>query len=202
MDARTLHLTPIPGKTKLEEGLMELLQLKSAETYSHSSRVSQLTWEWVDHMHSRSKWLQLSASELSLSARFHDVGKIGVQNQVLNKEGPLTAGEREQMNQHARIGYELFCNVSSLEQVALGILHHHERWDGEGYPSGLRGSEIPFTAQVIGIVDAFDAMTSNRCYQRSRSEGEALQEIRLNAGRQFNPDLVEDFTQFLNARNT
>jgi HD-GYP domain-containing protein (c-di-GMP phosphodiesterase class II) len=127
---------------------------------------------------------------------------MAVSDSILNKAGPLSTPEREQMNEHSRIGYELFCNVSSLEQVSLGILHHHERWDGAGYPFGLRGAEIPFLARVIGIVDAFDAMTSSRCYQRAKSEGAALEEIRLNGGSQFCPELVEDFAQFLNARNT
>jgi HD-GYP domain-containing protein (c-di-GMP phosphodiesterase class II) len=210
MDARTLPLSPVPGTQSLEvrsdpaleSALLALLQRKSDETHAHSSRVSELACEWVEHMHSRSKWLEVSSSEIALSARFHDIGKVAVSDSVLNKAGPLDAGEREQMNQHSRIGYELFCNVSSLREVSLGILHHHERWDGAGYPSGLRGTEIPFIARVIGIVDAFDAMTSSRCYQRARPENVALEEIRLNGGTQFCPELVEDFAQFLNARNT
>jgi len=200
MDARTLPSAPVPGS--LENTLLELLRRKSDDTHAHSSRVSDLAWEWVEHMHSRSKWLEVSASEVALSARFHDIGKMAVSDSILNKAGPLSPPEREQMNEHSRIGYELFCNVSSLEQVSLGILHHHERWDGAGYPFGLRGVEIPFLARVIGIVDAFDAMTSSRCYQRAKSEGAALEEIRLNGGSQFCPELVEDFAQFPNARNT
>jgi len=205
MDARTLPLPPVPAEQaalELETVLLELLMRKSSETHAHSSRVGELAREWVEHMHSRSKWLEVSANEIARSARYHDVGKVAVQNEILNKAGPLTPAEREEMNAHARIGYELFRNVSSLESVALGILHHHERWDGGGYPAGLKGQEIPFVARVIGIIDAFDAMTSNRCYQRARSPESAIEEIRLSGGTQFCPDLVEDFAEFLNARNT
>jgi len=201
MDARTLPLPSVQSPA-LETVLLDLLKRKSDETHEHSARVGELAREWVEHMQSRSKWLEVSATEVELSARYHDVGKIAVQDDVLNKAGPLDSAEREQMNSHARIGYELFRNVSSLESVALGILHHHERWDGGGYPAGLRGQEIPWIARIIGIIDAFDAMTSNRCYQRARSPESALEEIRLSAGQHFCPELVEDFTQFLNARNT
>ncbi|MBU6154426.1 MAG: HD domain-containing protein [Bdellovibrionales bacterium] len=200
--ARSISDTQNPSESGLEYALLELLRRKSDETHEHSSRVGGLAREWVEHMHSRSKWLEVSSGEVELGARFHDIGKIAISDKVLNKAGPLSPEERVQMNGHSRIGFELFCNVSSLQQISLAILHHHERWDGAGYPDGLRGSEIPFIARVIGIVDAFDAMTSSRCYQRARSEDAALEEIRLNGGSQFCPDLVEDFAQFLNARNT
>jgi HD-GYP domain-containing protein (c-di-GMP phosphodiesterase class II) len=200
MDARSLKSDPVISPTSLIESLFEVLRSKDLETFSHSSRVGRLTSEWIQHLHARSRWLEIDAEALSIAARFHDIGKIGIKASVLNKPGALDEVERAIVRQHSEIGFELFCNVSGLSQGALGILHHHERWDGGGYPSGLRGREIPIEARFIAIVDAFDAMTSGRSYQKLKSEAEALQEIRLNAGKQFCPDLVEEFTQFLDAR--
>jgi HD-GYP domain-containing protein (c-di-GMP phosphodiesterase class II) len=200
MDARSLTSDSVMRPESLIESLFEILKSKDLETFTHSSRVGRLTAEWILHLQCRSRWLEVDANALEIAARFHDIGKLGIKESVLNKVGPLDESERMIIRQHSEIGYELFCNVSGLSRGALGILHHHERWDGLGYPSGLRGEEIPIEARFIAIVDAFDAMTAGRIYQKRRTESEALQEIRLNSGKQFCPELVEEFAQFLDAR--
>lgn len=200
MEANTLVRQD--AESNLAETLLPILHFKSRDTAEHSFRVSRLASEWVAHMHSRGRAQDLELEEIAVSARFHDIGKIGIPDSVLNKEGALDAREWEWMQQHSQIGFELFHNVSNSREASLGILHHHERWDGRGYPAGLRGEEIPRIARVIAIIDAFDAMTNTRSYRKGRSEREAIEEIRLGAGTQFCPDLAEDFAEFLNARNT
>jgi HD-GYP domain-containing protein (c-di-GMP phosphodiesterase class II) len=180
--------------------LIDLLKSKDLATDAHSRRVSALTSEWIQHMKSRAEWIDLEEQDLVLAARLHDVGKVGVLNRVLQKEGPLTELERAHLNQHAEIGYELVRDIDTT--LALAVKHHHERWDGNGYPSKLAGDAIPFFAQVICIVDSFDAMTSDRPYQKARSEAQAVIELENNAGHQFSPILVESFVKFLNARRT
>jgi HD-GYP domain-containing protein (c-di-GMP phosphodiesterase class II) len=191
-----------PFATDPAETLLPILHFKSRETAEHSYRVGRLAAEWVVHLHSRGRHLEIALDEVSVAARFHDIGKIGIPDSVLNKTGPLDAREWDWMRQHARIGYELFHPVSNLRNASLGVLHHHERWDGSGYPSGLQGEEIPPVARIISIIDAFDAMTHTRSYQTARSEIEAVEEIRLGSGTQFCPVLAEEFAQFINARNT
>lgn len=202
MDAQTLHIAPAISSPELEKTLTNLLATKDKGTFEHSNRVAEITLEWSQYMKNRNAWVEHDEQDLVLAARLHDVGKVGVLDQILNKAGPLSAEEREHLNLHSEIGYELVRDLKSAEKFALAIRHHHERWDGEGYPLGLKREQIPFFAQVICIVDAYDAMTSDRPYQKARSSGDAIAELLLNAGRQFSPLLTESFVQFLHSRNT
>jgi HD-GYP domain-containing protein (c-di-GMP phosphodiesterase class II) len=201
MDARTLVSAPVAGAVPLTDALIEVLRAKDSGTYAHSTRVGALMDEWIRHLHSRSRWLEIDASVLFWSAFLHDVGKIGVSQAILNKPGRLTPDEQTVLRRHSETGFELVRGVPGMAEAALGVLHHHERWDGEGYPSGLKGSSIPVLARFIAIVDAFDAMTTDRPYQAARTAHEAVEEIRLKSGAQFCPDLVEEFAQFVDARN-
>ncbi len=201
MDASQLQDPSIQTPDQIEFSLLNLINFKDTSTFHHSNRVAALTYEWAQFMRSRSKWLDINVSGLVMAARLHDVGKVGVVERVLSKAGPLTAEERLQMNLHVEIGYELVRDLPMAEGLALAVLHHHERWDGGGYPAGLQGEQIPLFAQIIGIVDAYDAMTSDRSYQKARSSLEALDEINRGAGRQFSPGLTSEFNQFLHARN-
>jgi putative two-component system response regulator len=143
---------------------------------------------------------------LMKAAPLHDIGKVGVPAAVLRKTGALTVPEREQMQRHPEIGARLLSRIDGLRAAAPFVLHHQERWDGArdgqfpGYPSGLRGEEIPLGARIIAVVDAFDAMTTDRPYRLALSEGEAREALRAERGRQFDPRVVEVFLTLLGDR--
>jgi len=132
-------------------------------------------------------------THLSTAALLHDIGKIGIPDKILNKAGELTDSEWEQMKQHPRISVSIIEHVPNLLPCQSAILHHHERWDGTGYPSGLKAEEIPLEARILAIADAFAAMTSPRSYRHTLSHGQAMAEMRQGAGSQFDPQLVEIF---------
>jgi len=124
----------------------------------------------------------------------HDVGKIGISDQVLLKPGPLTAEERELVHMHPAIGAQILRNVSLLQGRGLDVVrHHHERWDGAGYPDGLSGEQIPLSARIFAVADTLDAMTSHRPYRQALDWAEAVGEIQSQSGRQFDPDVVQAF---------
>jgi response regulator RpfG family c-di-GMP phosphodiesterase len=124
----------------------------------------------------------------------HDVGKIGISDQVLLKPGPLTAEERELVHMHPAIGEQILRNVSLLQGRGLDVVrHHHERWDGAGYPDGLSGEQIPLSARIFAVADTLDAMTSHRPYRPALDWTEAVGEIQAQSGRQFDPDVVQAF---------
>ncbi|HEX9939980.1 MAG TPA: HD domain-containing phosphohydrolase [Longimicrobium sp.] len=144
--------------------------------------------------------LGLSAHEQALvcySALLHDVGKIGVSDGVLNKPGPLLPEEMELMRAHVRVGHDLLRNVPVLERVADVVLHHHERFDGGGYPDGLQGDEIPLAARIVAVVDAYCAMITRRSYKEAYTEDHAREEVRRCAGTQFDPEVVNAFLEVL-----
>mgnify|MGYP000976760935 CR=1 FL=1 len=131
--------------------------------------------------------------ELELSALFHDVGKIGVPDQVLLKPTRLTESEFLEMKLHPNKSAEILEGIPSLDQVAKNAKHHHERFDGRGYPAGMKGEEIPLFSRIILIVDTFDAMTSSRPYRKGLSYDIAFAELKEFSGTQFDPQLVEHF---------
>jgi diguanylate cyclase (GGDEF)-like protein len=130
---------------------------------------------------------------LLFGSLLHDVGKIGISEAILLKPGGLTDEERGVVNLHPRIGYRLVEQVPALAPIANGVLHHHERWDGTGYPAGLRGEQIPLEARIIAVVDSFSAMTQHRPYRGALDPEDACQELERCAGSQFDPDVVAAF---------
>ena len=140
--------------------------------------------------------LELSRQELTdlwLAAALHDVGKIFVSKAILGKPGPLTAREAEMMKAHPEIGARILAGVRGMRRAAGGVRHHHERFDGRGYPDCLRGTEIPMSARIIAVADTYDAMTSHRPYRPALSPLEAAREITAEAGRQLCPSVVRAF---------
>lgn len=144
--------------------------------------------------------LGLSQAEIDIIVRaayLHDIGKIGMANDILFKPGPLSSDERDMATQHAVIGSELLKKFPAFDVGALYVRHHHERWDGTGYPDGLRGTQIPLGARIITVADAFQAMTEDRPYRRALSSEVALQEIYKNAGLQFDPEVMRALFQVI-----
>jgi diguanylate cyclase (GGDEF)-like protein/PAS domain S-box-containing protein len=173
----------------LVRALMTPLSVKDQVSEGHTARVKETVCEL-------GRSVALSAreiSELELLAEVHDLGKVGVPDHILLKPGPLTEGEREQMRQHSELGYRIARASPELSHVADLILHHHEWWNGAGYPAGLTGEGIPISCRILSIVDAYDAMTHDRPYRRAMGQEEALEELRRCAGGQFDPRMVEAF---------
>jgi HD-GYP domain-containing protein (c-di-GMP phosphodiesterase class II) len=123
------------------------------------------------------------------------VGKIGVPDAILNKQGPLDPNEQAIMKTHPELGVRMIEKVNFLKPAIPYILYHHERWDGNGYPQGLQGEEIPVEGRLLAVADTFDAITSNRPYRKGQSAAKALDEIKKNAGTQFDPQIVELFLE-------
>ncbi len=136
-------------------------------------------------------------SALSLVAQVHDLGKVGIPDHILFKKGVLDDQEWSVMRQHPEKGYRIARSSPDLVQVADLILRHHEKWDGSGYPLGLKGEEIPLECRILSIVDAFDAMTNDRPYRKAKSRQEALDELKKFSGTQFEPRLVEEFFKII-----
>ena len=140
--------------------------------------------------------IELGVEELDVVARaaeFHDIGKIAIPEEILNKPGPLDESECALMRRHTVIGHRILSATPAMQPVAALVRSSHERWDGNGYPDGLAGDQTPLGARIVSICDAFDAMTSHRSYQPTRTTASALAELRTCAGTQFDPDLVEVF---------
>ncbi len=169
--------------------LMRALEEKTRDTTAHSDRMGELA-------RGLAKRLGLTGSALDdifLLATLHDIGKIGVPDHILNKPSHLSPEEWEVMKKHSEIGYRIAGATVELAHVAEGILHHHERYDGTGYPYGLAGENIPLVARIISVVDAYDAMTNVRSYRSSLPHAEAIDNIRAGSGAQFAPNVVEAF---------
>jgi len=164
---------------------------KSEETEEHTERLA-------DYVRRMGQWLNLGQSQmdnLMLLSLLHDIGKIGIPEHILHKPGKLTDEEWIIMRKHTEIGYRIALASPELHTIAPYILTHHERWDGNGYPNGVKGDDIPLLARILSIVDAFDAMTQDRVYRRGMDTEDAIKELRRCAGSQFDPTLVDLFIQ-------
>jgi putative nucleotidyltransferase with HDIG domain len=169
--------------------ILKALDAKDKYTYVHSMRVCYFSLVI-------GKELQLTDKEmyeLELSALFHDIGKIGTPDAVLNKKSRLTEEEFEVMKQHPSESYNILKGFSVFEKVARFAKHHHERYDGRGYPDGLKGEQIPLFSRIILISDTFDAMTSTRVYRKGLSHEIAFEELIEFSGSQFDSELVKSF---------
>ena len=169
------------------EALIKALEMRDHETEGHSRRV-------VQYSLSLAQKLGLPEAELvpiMRGALLHDIGKIGIPDSILRKNGPLNDEEWVVMRQHPRIGWEMLKSIDFLKDATPIILHHHERWDGAGYPARLMGETIPLGARIFAVADAYDAITSDRPYRKGRSHEAALAEIAAGSGRQFDARVVE-----------
>ena len=183
--------------------LAEVVEAKSHYTREHIERVERLSMATADLLERRG-WVKFSGHQrflLSVAAILHDVGKIAIGNEILNKSGPLDAAERAQILSHPNVGALIVERMGKLERAAEIIRCAHEHFDGSGYPRGLRGEEIPLESRIILAVDALDAMTMNRPYSRSRTLQDGITELRSEAGRQFDPVVVEALVEVVSSES-
>jgi HD-GYP domain-containing protein (c-di-GMP phosphodiesterase class II) len=131
--------------------------------------------------------------KLEVSGLFHDIGKIAIQDHILNKSGPLTEQEWHEIMRHPEVGYWILSTSLEMSDIAKYVLYHHERFDGSGYPKGLKEREIPLLSRIISVVDSYDAMTNLRSYKETLNQDMAVNELLMNKGKQFDPDIVDIF---------
>jgi putative nucleotidyltransferase with HDIG domain len=171
--------------------LVTALDSRDSETGGHSERVTLIALSIAHQMKLEDKIIQ----QIHWGALLHDVGKIGVPDQILRKQGPLTDEEWKIMRTHPLLGFEMLKDIPFLHPVLDVVLHHHERFDGSGYPSGLAGENIPLSARIFSVADTFDAMTNDRPYRKAFSREEAVLEINRCIMNQFDPEVVAAFNK-------
>ncbi|MGZ3494972.1 MAG: HD domain-containing phosphohydrolase [Thermodesulfobacteriota bacterium] len=169
------------------------LEEKDPYTSGHSERVCY----YSDFISKRLSFSAKDRSELQIASYLHDIGKIGISNRFINKKGTLTPTDWAIIKQHTRKSIELLMPLNLSPNILSYIQHHHERFDGTGYPDGLAGEQIPLGARIIAISDSYDSMTSDRPYRKPLSNGDAKNELMKNAGKQFDPSLVSFFLDVL-----
>jgi putative nucleotidyltransferase with HDIG domain len=187
---------------ELEEAYVSTVKVLAAAidardpyTLGHSTRVSQLSVKIGEALGLSRRELE----DLEVASLFHDVGKLKTPDYVLLKDGPLNPLEHREMSEHSEHGAAILSRAKSLQKYIPAVRHHHEWFNGEGYPDGLRGEDIPLHAAIITVADSYDAMTSSRPYKIPRAPEEALRELNRYAGRQFDPRIVDIFSQVLYA---
>ena len=174
---------------KLETILQHALKARDSYTQAHSDRVVSL----AEAIGRQLKLDDHQMDILSLAAGFHDIGKIGIPDHILLKPGKLSGTEYDNIKEHPIIASNMLRSLGNpiLDEVAECVLHHHEQWDGKGYPDGLKGEQIPVISRIIAVVDAFDAMTTTRSYRKQVDKPQALKMIEAESGKQFCPGAVE-----------
>jgi len=194
----TSHVKALLATDDLDaiEALVAMIDNRDEYTKGHSRAVMEVSVAIGEK-------LGMSEDEigsLRSASLLHDLGKIGTPEEVLEKSSPLDPGERKQFENHAYLGSRMLRRVQQMSAILPGVKHHHERFDGKGYPSGLSGKSIPMLARIIAIADSYDAMTSARAYRKKMTHAEAVAQIRSCAGSQFDPDLVDAFIDIIEQR--
>lgn len=167
--------------------LSQALDARDSYTHNHSANVAALGRRIAEEMGLTSQ----ECEDIYIAGLLHDIGKIGIADSVLHKPGPLNRAERQLMMLHPVKGADILAPVRGLKHLVPCVRHHHERWDGHGYPLGLKGEDIPLGGRILAMADAYDVMNNHRVYRRSRSPEEILREIRAMSGKQFDPAVVE-----------
>jgi len=185
-ELRRQHLSTI-------QALATAIEMRDSYTEDHSMRMAELAV-------ATARELRVPANEVEViryAAILHDIGKLGVSDQILNKPAQLTEKEWAKMKEHPKIGMEIVSKIDSLKEASHIVYYHHERYDGHGYPERLKGEDIPIGARILAVVDAYDAMTSKRPYRSAYPVERAIEELRKNAGTQFDGKVVEAFLKIL-----
>lgn len=166
--------------------LITALEAKDPYTGGHSSKVADMSYDLAKEMGLRGLILE----DVHLAAHLHDIGKLSVPESILNKTEKLTEEERAKIELHPETGYKILNKSRGLKNVARIVLCHHERWDGKGYPLGIKEKKIPLGSRIIAVADSIDAMTTDRPYRKAMSWGKCKEEILVNKGIQFDPEVV------------
>ncbi|MDO8488807.1 MAG: HD-GYP domain-containing protein [Candidatus Omnitrophota bacterium] len=177
--------------------LAAAIEAKDNYTHGHTTRVTNLSIEIAKRIGHKSKsdFDEKFLENLHIGSLLHDIGKIGVPEHILNKRSDLTVGERNRIKEHPMIGVNILKSIKELGGPMLGVKYHHERFDGQGYPEGLKGSQIPLIASIISVADSFDAMSTNRPYRLALDKNDAINEIKSLSGRQFCPRVTDTFLE-------
>jgi response regulator RpfG family c-di-GMP phosphodiesterase len=177
----------------MADALLKVIEIKDEYTKLHLMSVRKFT-DPMSELYGFSKELRL---DLEVAAELHDIGKLLISRSILHKKGPLTEEDWRHMREHPAIGAVIVGAIPEWENAAKIVLYHQERFDGKGYPEGLRGEETPLLSRIIAVTDAFHAMTSKRAYRDAMTVEEAIQELEINKGTQFDPEVVEAFMEVL-----
>jgi HD-GYP domain-containing protein (c-di-GMP phosphodiesterase class II) len=173
----------------------QLLDLKDLNTGVHSTRLA----EWGMRVGQELGLEESALQNLEVAALLHDIGKVGIPDAILRKPGKLEPEEYALMKKHPEYGWAVLRMLPGFERAALDILHHHETFDGKGYPAGLKDTEIPVVSRIVCVIDAFDAMVSSRPYRKGLPHEEAVRRLKEASGTQFDPVVVECFLTFAQA---
>jgi len=175
--------------------LNQMLDLKDLNTGVHSTRLA----EWAVRIGQELGLETSGVEDVEVAALLHDAGKVGVPDAILRKPGPLDSAEWRIMRMHPEFSWAVLRLVPGLERASLFALHHHEKYDGSGYPAGLRGEEIPIGARIVSVIDAFDAMVAVRPYKEGLPCEEALRRLQADSGSHFDPVVVRHFIHIARA---
>ena len=167
----------------------QLLDLKDINTGVHSTRLA----EWALRVGRKMNIPESHSYQVEVAALLHDIGKVGVPDAILKKAGKLTEEERALINRHPEYSWSILRLFPGLEDASLYALHHHENMDGTGYPARLKGPDIPLVSRIISVIDAYDAMVSNRCYRKGLPHAEAVSRLLASSGTQFDSEVVQAF---------
>lgn len=195
-EVQRLRRRLIQSQIETTMSLVAAVEAKDAHTESHSLQVSRFAEALALELH----FSRRETEVLKNAAILHDIGKIGVPDAILSKPGPLTEAEFERIRQHPRIGAGIVRSATCLRRELPLILHHHEWYDGSGYPDRLRGSQIPFSARVLQVADSIDAMLYPRPYKEAYAVCRVIDELERGRGRQFDPTVVDSAVSWLSDR--
>ncbi|HEX9026226.1 MAG TPA: diguanylate cyclase, partial [Clostridium sp.] len=178
-------------RSKTIDLIMNSLYEKSSIELIHSKRVSEL----CEYIATKMNFEKEHVNQIRIAGLMHDIGKIGINENIVNKAGKLNSDEWYEIMRHSEVGYQILRSVNEFSKIADYVLQHHERWNGSGYPKGLKGEEISIEARIIAVVDAYETMISDGTYRKSLSEEDAINELRKCSGMQFDPNIAKVFVE-------
>lgn len=196
IDEKTLELENVVLQSIAT--IANTIDAKDEDTIGHSERVADYSRQIAVRMGFDSK----TVDNIYRTALLHDVGKIGVPDDVLKKNGRLTDDEYRQIKEHTNIGAKILGNITSIDNIADGAKFHHERYDGKGYPNNLKGEDIPVIGRIIAVADVYDALMSRRCYKAEMKQEDVVSELIKGGGTQFDPEIVSLFVEILKEKQT